>query len=599
MSLLSDHLLTLIVFLPLLGAGCLFAFPAEGPAARRFALALSVVGWGLTGLAWLRFDPGVSTMQLAESAEWVPTFGIRYAVAVDGVSLLLVVLTALLQPIVIVSSFPSVRTGSRDYLIGLLALQTCMLGAFVATDLFLFYVFYELMLVPTFFLLGYGSGLRRIDGKLVLFNSSGAVLMLVAILYTVWAVRDPGGLTFDWLEVTERLRNRELGEASLWLFLAFALAFAIKAPVFPFHSWFPDACVEAPTGLAVLLAAVSLKVGAHSLLRFPMMMFPKAALVFLPALGTLAVIGILYGALLAMVQTDLKRLIAYASFSQLGFVLLGLAAMTVSGVTGGVVHMVSHGVSTAGLLLLVGVVYERRHTTELDAFGGLAAVMPRYAFTFGFLMLSSAGLPGLNGFVGELLILVGTFSSEGVLIEATTGQLATFVCALAGALGVGAVILVTLAMGRAQRHLGPGTRAAATVATALLAAGLLLPPVNDFEGGLLLRPLNDYVLQTSAFSEVFAVFAVLAAVGCILTAIYFLRATQRLLLGPIDREENRSLPDLNLRELVVLLPLMLVALGCGVYPKPLLDVIEPTAERYARDFRSAADLPIRERSFDR
>lgn len=596
MSALSDHLLTLIVFLPSVGALLLLAFPRSGAGARGLALTVALLGLGLSAWGWARFDPAHTSMQLTESLEWIPTFGIRYSVGVDGVSLLLVMLTTFLWPVVILSTYSSVKDHAREYSICLLSLQTAVLGAFVATDLFLFYVFSELVLVPMAFLIGLWGGPRRIyaSSKLFLYGLGGSLLMLVAILYTVWAVRDAGGLTFDVVEITRRLRQIDLGEAEPWLFLAFALAFAVKVPLFPFHTWLPDAHVEAPTGGSVVLACVLLKLGTYGLLRFALFMFPKAALVFLPALGTLAVIGILYGALVAMVQTDLDRLVAYATVSQLGLVVLGLTAMTVSGVVGGVLHMVNHGISTAGLFLLVGVLHERRQTRELEAFGGLASVMPRYAFTFVLLGLSAAGLPGLNGFVGELMILLGTYSSRGVVIDATTGELATFVCALAGALGVGAVILVTIAVGKndGPRRYGAGTRAAATGVTSLLAAALLLPPVNEFQGGLLLRPLNDYVLATEGFGEVFALFAVLAALGGILAAVYLLRATQRLFFRPLRYDENRQLRDLSPREVLVFLPLIVAAVGCGLYPQPLIAVIEPTAEHYAREFRSAADLPL-------
>ena len=374
----------------------------------------------------LSFSPADTHLQFVETVPWVPSFGISYSLGLDAMALLLVVLTTFLAPIVILSTYSSVTDRAREYIFCMLILQTGMLGAFVATDLFLFYVFWEAMLIPMYFLIGVWGGRRRIYAaiKFFLYTMAGSLLMLVAILYTVWSVREPGGVTFSWVEVVHRLGSHNLGDAEPWLFLAFALAFAIKVPMFPFHTWLPDAHVEAPTGGSVILAGVLLKLGTFGFLRYALWMFPKAASVFLPSIGILAVIGIIYGAAVAMIQTDLKRLVAYSSVSHLGFVMLGLVSMTVTGVSGSVLQMVNHGISTGALFLLVGVIYERRHTRELDDFGGLAKVMPLYASVFVLVSLSSIGLPGLNGFVGEFLILLGAFQSEGLAVNATTGSVA-------------------------------------------------------------------------------------------------------------------------------------------------------------------------------
>ena len=591
MSFIQDHLLTSIVFLPLLAAGIALAFPrGEHTGVRGFALAATLVDFALSLWLWKRFDPGTPAMQLTEVAAWVPQFGIHYAVGVDGFAILLVVLTTFLAPIVVLSTYSSVTERSREYIVCLLFLQTGMLGAFVATDLFLFYVFWEVMLIPMYFLIGVWGGRRRIYAalKFFLYTMSGSLLMLVAILFTVWSVKDMGGMTFSWAEITERLVRANLGSTETWLFLAFALAFAIKVPMFPFHTWLPDAHVEAPTGGSVILAGVLLKLGTFGFLRYAMWLFPKTATLFLPAIGILSVIGILYGALVAMVQTDLKRLVAYSSVSHLGFVMLGLAAMTVTGVAGGVLQMVNHGISTGALFLLVGVIYERRHTRELDDFGGLAKVMPAYAAVFVLISLSSIGLPGLNGFVGEFMILMGSFQGRAPASQLAVGDMAwigivaTQVAALAGIVLL-AVKVLTQKVDRATQI---GTIVLATGVAALLVA----PPMGGFAGGLLIQPLHDVVDNRAAFREIFAVLSVIAASGVIFAAVYMLWAVQRVFFGPIKHRENEHLRDLSLRESLVLAPLVITAVVMGVYPQPFLDTINPSVTYYTQQFRQRAGL---------
>ncbi len=596
MSFLASHLLTVITFLPLLGALVLLAFPrGEATGARGFALAVTLVDLAFAVWLWTRFDPSVTGMQMVEQVAWVPTFGISYSMGIDGIAILLVMLTTFLAPLVVLSTYSSVTEKVREYMVSVLFLQTGMLGAFLATDLFLFYVFWEVMLVPMYFLIGIWGGRRRVYAamKFFLYTFAGSVLMLVAILYTVWAVRDQGGLTFAWADVTARLANTDLGGAETLLFLAFALAFAIKVPMFPFHTWLPDAHVEAPTGGSVILAGVLLKLGTFGFLRYAMWMYPKAAVEFLPAIGLLAVIGIIYGALVAMVQTDLKRLVAYSSVSHLGFVMLGIAAMGVTAVSGGVLQMVNHGISTGALFLLVGVIYERRHTRLLDDFGGLAKVMPRYATVFVLIALSSIGLPGLNGFVGEFLILIGSFKSEGVGLAASTGELAWAGILAAEAVALAAVIILAMAMStrRMREQYGRGTRTAAVLVVAALGLLLTFPPVGDFAGGLLVRPLVAATGDTEAFRQLFALLTIIAATGVIFAAVYLLIATQRVFFGPIKHAANEKLFDLNLREGFVLVPLVLVAILMGLYPRPFLNAVEPTIASYTREFRSRAGLP--------
>jgi NADH-quinone oxidoreductase subunit M len=402
-------LLTLTVFAPLAGACLLALLPREHERGiERAALALALVPFVLSLGVLAAFEPGVAAFQLEERAAWIPAWGIGYHLGVDGVSLFLVLLTTFLTPLVILAAFGEVHRRAKEYFVLFLVLETGMLGALVALDLFLFYVFWEAMLVPMYLLIGVWGGPRRIYAatKFVLFTMVGSLPMLVAILYCAWRTKSGGTVSFDydhWL--TLALSPRE----QLWCFAAFALAFAIKVPLVPVHTWLPDAHVEAPTGGSVILAGVLLKMGTYGLLRFAMPLFPAAVAEAAWILVGLAVLGIVYGALVALVQPDVKKLVAYSSVSHLGFCVLGLFGLTTAAVSGSVYQMLNHGLSTGGLFLLVGMIYERRHTRELAAFGGLWQVVPAYSVALLLVMLASAGLPGLNGFVGEFLILVGSF----------------------------------------------------------------------------------------------------------------------------------------------------------------------------------------------
>jgi NADH-quinone oxidoreductase subunit M len=404
-------IVTLITFAPLAGA-CLLAFlPRENERGiQRAALAFAVVPFLLSLLLLVEFEPGVAGMQhaLEERIAWIPAWGITYHVGIDGVSLFLVLLTTFLTPIVILASWGDVHRRAKEYFVLFLFLETGMLGALVALDLFLFYVFWEVMLVPMYLLIGVWGGPRRIYAatKFVLYTMVGSLPMLVAILYCAWRTKAAGAASFDY----ERFLALALTPTEqLWCFAAFALAFAIKVPLFPVHTWLPDAHVEAPTGGSVILAGVLLKMGTYGLLRFAIPLFPSAAVAAAPYLVGLAVVGIVYGALVAVVQPDVKKLVAYSSVSHLGFCVLGLFAFSTTAVTGSLYQMLNHGLSTGGLFLLVGMIYQRRHTREIAAFGGLWKVVPAYSVALLLIMLASAGLPGLNGFVGEFLILVGSF----------------------------------------------------------------------------------------------------------------------------------------------------------------------------------------------
>jgi NADH-quinone oxidoreductase subunit M len=407
---LMTNLLTALIFLPVAGALLLIFLPKENHRLQKnvtFAVTLAEFLLSLPVAIW--FDGSTAAMQFVQKIPWIPQFGISYHVGVDGISLWLLLLTTLLMPVTILSTYESIQKHVKEFMIFMLLLEVGMVGVFLALDLFLFYIFWELVLIPMYFLIGVWGSDRRIYSaiKFFLFTFAGSVLMLVAIIalyfhhYEVTGVYSTDLLAMYGLTIPVKLQ--------FWMFAAFALAFAFKVPMFPFHTWLPDAHVDAPTAGSVILAAVLLKMGTYGFLRFAMPLFPVAAVDLAPIIGTLAVIGILYGALVAMVQKDIKKLVAYSSVAHLGFVMLGLFAFNVQGIEGGILQMVNHGISTGALFLLVGILYERRHTRLISEYGGLSKVLPLYAACFMIITLSSIGLPGMNGFVGEFLILVGAF----------------------------------------------------------------------------------------------------------------------------------------------------------------------------------------------
>jgi NADH-quinone oxidoreductase subunit M len=467
----------------LVGALIITFIPSHAfSAIRSIALAATSVSFFLSIFLLVGFDPAEPGFQLGTSKSWIPEWGVTYKTGLDGISLWMVMLTTFLMPLAVLAS-ASITSRVKPYFIFLLALETALLGVFCALDMFLFYLFWEASLVPMYFIIGMWGYGRRVYAamKFFLFTLVGSLLMLAGILYLYFTADQP---TFDY----EALLGTPLAlEVQRLLFLAFFASFAVKVPLVPLHTWLPDAHTEAPTAGSVILAAVLLKLGAYGFIRFGIALFPDAARELAPLLMTLAVIGIIYGALIAIVQKDLKRLVAYSSVAHLGFVMLGLFVGSAQAMSGGVLQMVNHGLSTGALFLLVGALYERRHTRLIADFGGLAKSAPVMAGIFLLVALSSLGLPALNGFVGEFLVLLGTFYE-------------------------------------------------------------------------------------------YRYWVVPAAFGIVLAAIYLLWAYQRVFHGE-PSGANRTLPDMSGRELAMLLPLVAAIVFIGVYPKPLLDRINPAAER--------------------
>ena len=489
-------LLVVTLFLPLAGALALAAVPRDQARFARLAgLAVSLAAFGCAVALAVRFQRGAPGFQLGVDATWVRTFGVHFKVGVDGVSLPLVLLTTFLTPLAIVGAWRQ-DDRPRNYVALLLAFETAMLGVLVALDLFVFYIFWEAVLVPSYFLIGSWGGERRVYAavKFFLYSLLGGLLMLVAIIAMYQLQSRQGAGTFDY-ETLRRLGKSAADQR--WLFLGFAAAFAVKTPLVPLHTWLPDAYVEAPTTTTVLLAGAMSKLGVYGFVRMAVPLFPDAARHFQPLMLTLAVIGILYCAVVAAVQKDFKRLVAYSSVSHLGFITLGVFALTIQGVQGAVFYAVAHGVVIGGLFFLAGMLQERRGSRRIDDFGGLQQAVPRMAGVMLVLTLAAVALPGLIGFVGEFLTLLGAFLAHRV-------------------------------------------------------------------------------------------YAVLAAVGVILGAVYLLWAYQRMFHGPLEREENRTLADLSPREWVVLAPLVAVIIVLGAFPRPLLRAVEPAANRVVQQSHTPA-----------
>jgi NADH-quinone oxidoreductase subunit M len=406
----NQWILHALVLLPL--AGTVPILLGEERSARRTALVITIIELLLSVGLWWAFDPAEGGMQLVSSAPWIPRWGISYRVGIDGISLFMVLLTTLMMPLSVLASWTSITRRERAFYALMLTLLTGLVGVFIALDLFVFYVYFEVMLIPMYFIIGIWGGANRLYAaiKFIIYTMAGSLLMLVAIIVMVWKIGEATGtLSFEYEHLLANARA--LGSLAPWLFAAFALAFAIKVPVFPLHTWLPDAHVEAPTAGSVLLAAIMLKIGTYGFLRFAVPFFPQVALS--PEVSSLivvlALIGVIYGALVAMVQPDIKKLVAYSSVSHLGFVMLGIWGVSVISVQGALMVMISHGISTGALFLLIGMIYERRHSRLIEDYGGIAQVVPLFSLVLTVVALSSIGLPGLNGFVGEFLVLLGSF----------------------------------------------------------------------------------------------------------------------------------------------------------------------------------------------
>ncbi len=420
MDLTALSFTTVVLFIPLVGLLFILAFVRDETQVKWTTLGFSLVTFVASILMWLGFDPSQPGLQMVQRVEWLPAYGISYYVGVDGLSILLVILTTFIMPLSILISFRThiFEEHGREklYYIFMLLLEWAMIGVFVAQDLFLFYIFWEVTLVPMYFLVGIWGAEQRIYAaiKFFLYTMAGSILMLLAILY----VGSQTG-TFSVPDIIAGVQNGTINfpfdgifSTQSALFLGFFIAFAVKVPLWPLHSWLPDAHVQAPTAGSVILAGVLLKLGTYGIVRFCLPMFPQASVAWAPFVATLAVIGIIYGAWVSYAQKDVKKLVAYSSISHLGFVVLGIFALNAQGIQGGILQMVNHGVSTGGLFLMVGMLYERRHTKAIDAFGGIWKALPLFGALSLIITLSSMGLPGLNGFVGEFTILLGSFGSE-------------------------------------------------------------------------------------------------------------------------------------------------------------------------------------------
>jgi NADH-quinone oxidoreductase subunit M len=510
---MSDQwILTTITFLPLVGAvGLLFFNKESKKAIAWYATIVAFLGMLVSFPLFWRYDPKGAPFQFGANLSWIPSIGASYHVGVDGISILLILLTTILGFLSILSSWTAITERVKEYYVMMLVLQTGMLGVFISLDFFLFYVFWEVMLVPMYFLIGVWGGPRRLYAaiKFFLYTLLGSVLMLLGILALYfYHGGSTGNYTFDAVALMEMGRETAPAwlELSKWVFLAFFVGFAIKVPMFPFHTWLPDAHVEAPTAGSVILAGVLLKMGTYGFVRFTLPILPYATRHYLPWMLGLCVIGILYGAMVAMVQKDWKKLVAYSSVSHLGFCMLGVFALNEVGLNGGILQMINHGISTGALFLIVGLIYERRHTRMIADFGGLSKQLPVYATLFMIMMLSSIGLPALNGFIGEFTILMGAW------------------------------------------HIGTGF-------------SLAIP----------------FTTKALVFSPKFWVIS--AVFGIVLGAAYMLWLYQRTMFGKLDKPENQSLKDLDFRECMTLIPLVVLAFWIGLYPKPFFEMIQPAVHR--------------------
>jgi NADH-quinone oxidoreductase subunit M len=511
----GSFVLPLLLGLPLLGAILVMCTPkTESTLHRGIGLATTTITFLVSLLCFRYFNKASDQFQLVFDVEWIPGLGAHFKMGVDGISVFLVILTTFLMPLTLLGTGKAIEKHVREFIAAILVLEVGMIGAFVALDVFLFYVMWEVMLIPMYLLIGIWGGQRRLYAsiKFVIYTMVGSLLMLVAIFYVyIQHANVTGVYTTD----LEKLLTVSLPYgAQNWCFAAFAVAFAIKVPLFPVHTWLPDAHVEAPTAGSVILAGVLLKFGVYGFLRYAMPLFPHGAATWAPVLAILAVIGIVYGAFVAYAQDDVKKLVAYSSVSHMGFCILGIFALTAYGVSGSIYAMLSHGLTTGGLFLGIGVLYERRHTRRIAEYGGVWSKMPVFGGLFLIITMGSAGLPALSGFVGEFLTLFGTFNAGDTFPQSHPNFL-------------------------------PAPRLLGAIATT----------------------------------------------GVIFGAVYLLFMFQKVFFGKLDKAKNGNLKDLNGRELGVFIPLVILIFVLGLFPRPILAVMEPSTQKFLRDFRSRVAEP--------
>ncbi len=499
-------LLSLTTFFPLVGVALILILHwskrGSDKTTKGIAVGTAVITFILTLVVLMNFDTSVGGLQMVDSFEWIPMWGIQYYMGVDGLSILMLLLTSFITMLAMASSWSDITDNVTGYYVFMLLLLVGMSGVFLAQDLFLFYIFWEFTLIPMYFLIGMWGGSNRVYAaiKFFLYTMAGSLLMLIAILYM--------GITNQTFAVPELIAGRDaFANVQNLLFLAFAIAFAIKVPIFPFHSWLPDAHTEAPTAGSVILAGVLLKMGTYGFVRFNLPLFPQASVEFAPFIAVLAIIGIIYGAIVAFPQKDVKKLVAYSSISHLGFVMLGIFSLNNAGIQGAILQGVNHGLSSGALFFIVGIIYAQRHTREISEFGGLWKIMPVYAITSLIVVLSSMGLPGLNGFVGEFTILLGSMGAPSL----------------------------------------------------------------------------------GSTSWIYTAFA---TTGVILAAVYLLWMFQRVFMGPLSNDKNKSLKDLNIGQLVIMLSFLLFIFWIGVAPSGFFGLMDSSVASLVNDIASSTAIAM-------
>lgn len=497
------HILSILIFLPVVFSLPLLFFKKEWEKLiKSYSIVISIIVFALSVYLYFIFNTDLQSYQFVERVLWISSINSYYSVGIDGISLLMILLTTFIVPISLLASWNTIRFRLKEFYFLMLLMEGSLIGVFASLDLIMFYVFWEFILIPMYFLIGVWGSENRIYAtvKFFIYTMFGSVLLLIGIIWLVFQCQTiTGTISMELPDIMNYAYYLPI-DKQIFLFILFSLGFMIKIPLFPFHTWLPDAHVQAPTAGSVILAALLLKMGTYGLIRFSLSLFPMAFIKLTPYIAVLAVIGIIYGALLSIVQKDIKKLIAYSSVSHLGFIVLGILAMTLESLQGSILQMVNHGLSTGALFLIVGMIYERRHTKEISEFGGLMKVMPVFSAIFLIVCLSSIGLPGLNGFVGEFLILVGSYNSQ---------------------------------------NLGSG------------------------------------------------VYTILSSTAVILSAVYLLWLYQRVMLGPIEKEENRNVKDISKLELSYMIPILLFIVWIGVQPNTFLKISENSVKKVLVNFDNA------------